>query len=90
MSTAPIDDLYDHVKNWAGAVQEIIYGLRKGSADGKILKQALYVREPTSQWFDTRPECPGSGIILIGDSVHSTLPHQGQCTMIRMSIRLYP
>ncbi|KAI1372071.1 FAD/NAD(P)-binding domain-containing protein [Hypoxylon crocopeplum] len=78
LSTAPIDDLYAHVQDWTGAVQEIVAGLRKGSADGKILKQALYVREATAKWFDVRPECPGSGVILIGDSVHSTLPHQGQ------------
>ncbi|KAH8892674.1 salicylate hydroxylase [Thozetella sp. PMI_491] len=78
LSTAPIDDLYEHVKDWTGAVQEIISGLKKGSADGSMLKQALYVREPTQKWFDVRQDAPGSGIILIGDSVHSTLPHQGQ------------
>lgn len=78
LSTAPVDDMYEHVKDWTGAVQEIVEGLRKGAVDGKILKQALYVREPTAQWFDVRPDCPGSGVILIGDSVHSTLPHQGQ------------
>lgn len=78
LSTAPVDDLYEHVKGWTGAVQEIIAGLRKGSEDGKILKQTLYVREPTDKWFEVRPESPDSGIILIGDSVHSTLPHQGQ------------
>lgn len=78
LSTAPIDDLYEHVKDWDGAVQEIIAGLRKESPDGKILKQTLYVREPTAKWFDVQPSSPGSGIILIGDSVHSTLPHQGQ------------
>ncbi|EMR66246.1 putative salicylate 1-monooxygenase protein [Eutypa lata UCREL1] len=78
LSTAPVDDLYEHVKGWDGAVQEIIAGLRKGSPDGKILKQTLYVREPTAKWFDVQPSSPGSGIILTGDSVHSTLPHQGQ------------
>ncbi|CAK7208879.1 hypothetical protein SCUCBS95973_000263 [Sporothrix curviconia] len=78
LSTAPVNDMYEHVKDWTGTVQEIVEGLRKGSADGKILKQALYVREPTAKWFDVRPDAPGSGVILIGDSVHSTLPHQGQ------------
>lgn len=78
LSTAPVDDLYEHVKDWTGAVQEIIHGLRKSSDDGQILKQTLYVREPTAKWFDVRSDSPGSGIILIGDSVHSTLPHQGE------------
>ena len=77
LSTAPVDDMHEHVKDWTGAVQEIVAGLRKGAVDGKILKQALYVREPTAQWHDVRHDCPGSGVILIGDSVHSTLPHQG-------------
>lgn len=77
LSTAPVDDLQAHVHDWTGAVQEIVTGLRKGSADGTILKQALYVREPTAKWFDVRPDCRGSGVVLIGDSVHSTLPHQG-------------
>lgn len=78
LSTAPVDDFYEHVKDWTGAVQEIISGLRKSSEDGNILKQTLYVREPTVKWFDVQPDCPGSGIVLIGDSVHSTLPHQGK------------
>lgn len=78
LSTAPVDDLYEQVKDWNSAVQEIIAGLRKGSPDGKILKQTLYVREPTAKWFNVQPSSPGSGIILVGDSVHSTLPHQGQ------------
>ena len=78
MKTTSVDDLYKHVKDWTGAVQEIISGLRKGTPDGNILKQALYVREPTSKWFEVRPDNPGSGVILMGDAVHSTLPHQGQ------------
>ncbi|KUI66626.1 Salicylate hydroxylase [Cytospora mali] len=78
LSTAPVDDLYEHVKDWTGAVQEIVAGLRKGSQDGKILKQTLYVREPTEKWFEIQPDSLSSGIILMGDSVHSTLPHQGQ------------
>ncbi|KAH8676224.1 salicylate hydroxylase [Xylariales sp. PMI_506] len=78
LAKAPVDDFYEHVKEWTGAVQEIISGLRKGSSDGNILKQALYVREPTAKWFESRSECSEAGVILIGDSVHSTLPHQGQ------------
>ncbi|CAK7238135.1 hypothetical protein SEUCBS140593_010361 [Sporothrix eucalyptigena] len=78
LKTAPVDDMYEHVSDWTGAVQEIVEGLRKGSSDGMILKQALYVREPTTKWFDVRPGAPSSGVVLIGDSVHSTLPHQGQ------------
>lgn len=82
LSTAPVDDLHEQVKDWCDAVQEIISGLRKGSSDGKILKQTLYVREPADKWLKTDPEHPGSGIILIGDSVHSTLPHQGEYTKL--------
>ncbi|KAE8553856.1 hypothetical protein EYB25_002394 [Talaromyces marneffei] len=78
LDKAPIDDFFEHVKDWTGAVQEIIAGLRKGHPDGRILKQTLYVREPTDKWFATETSSPSSGIILIGDSVHSTLPHQGQ------------
>ena len=75
LAKAPIEDLYAHVKDWTGAVQEIVSGLRKGHPDGLILKQTLYVRQPTEKWF--RTDRPDSGIILVGDSVHSTLPHQG-------------
>ena len=78
MKAAPLDELRDHVKDWTGAVQEIIAGLRKSSLDGRILKQALHVRAPRDKWFDVCPSSPGSGIILMGDAVHSTLPHQGQ------------
>lgn len=76
LSTTSVDELYEHVKEWNPEVQEIIEGLRKYSTDGQILKQALYVRQPTEKWFHV--DSPESGIILIGDSVHSTLPHQGQ------------
>ncbi|KAF2105978.1 salicylate hydroxylase [Lophiotrema nucula] len=79
LATAPVDDLNEHVKDWCPAVQEIIYGLRKGAnKDGEILKQTLYVREPTEKWWHMEADARGSGIILTGDSVHSTLPHQGQ------------
>lgn len=77
LATAPIDDFYEHVKEWTGAVQEIISGLRKGSPDGQMLKQALYVREPTDKWYHVEAKSESSGIVLLGDSVHSTLPHQG-------------
>lgn len=77
LKTAPVDELHEHVKDWTGAVQEIISGLRKGSSDGKILKQALYVREPTEKWFAVQ-QGSNSGMVLMGDSVHSTLPHQGK------------
>ncbi|KAF2497401.1 putative monooxygenase [Lophium mytilinum] len=77
LAKAPVDDLYEHVKDWSPAVQEIIHGLRKGAEDGKILKQTLYVRDPTPKWYSAQSS-QKSGIILIGDSVHSTLPHQGQ------------
>ena len=90
MKTVPVDNLHEHVKDWTGAVQEIVSGLRKGTPDGSILKQALYVREPTPKWFEVRPDSPGSGVILMGDAVHSTLPHQGQgaCQAIESAVAL--
>ena len=80
LAKAPVDELYEHVKSWTGAVQEIITGLRKSHPDGLILKQSLYVRAPTEKWF--RIDSADNGIVLIGDSVHSTLPHQGQSHII--------
>lgn len=77
LATAPVDDMYEHVKDWTGAVQEIIHGLKKASPDGQMLKQALYVREPAAKWFEAGSKSSGSGIVLLGDSIHSTLPHQG-------------
>jgi hypothetical protein len=98
LSTAPIDDMQEHVRDWTRPVQEIIEGLRKGSPDGKMLKQVLYVREPTPKWFSIQPDHPESGIILIRDSAHSTLPHQGTlypfsiiaCTLIARNNMLIP
>lgn len=78
LAKAPIDDFHEHVKDWTGAVQEIIAGLRNGHPDGQMLKQTLYVREPTEKWFAVEGSEASKGIILIGDSVHSTLPHQGK------------
>lgn len=75
LAKAPIDDLHEHVKGWNRHVQEIIAGLRKGSDDGLMLKQALYVRQPLDKWFAT--DSRGGGTVLLGDSAHSTLPHQG-------------
>ena len=77
LATAPVDDLHEHVRDWTGAVQEIIHGLKKESPYGQMLKQALYVRSPADKWYDAEPESPGAGIVLLGDSIHSTLPHQG-------------
>jgi len=76
MSRSDIDSLQEHVRDWCPQVQHIIEGLRKASPDGKMLKQALYVRDPIDKWY----EMGGSdaGIILLGDSAHSTLPHQGK------------
>jgi salicylate hydroxylase len=82
LGKAPVDDLYEQVKDWSPEVQEIISGLRKSAPDGMILKQTLYVREPTAKWYDVEKETPESGIILIGDSVHSTLPHQGESIVL--------
>lgn len=89
LATAPVDDLEAHVKDWCPAVQEIIHGLRKGANEnGEILKQTLYVREPTEKWWQVEDDATGSGIILIGDSVHSTLPHQGKLSMFHLSYLL--
>jgi salicylate hydroxylase len=90
MATAPIESLQDHVKDWCPLVQELIEGLRKNSQDGKMLKQALYVRNPVDKWFHAEESNPSVGIVLVGDSVHSTLPHQGQgtCMAIESGIAL--
>lgn len=82
MSRSEIDKLHDHVKDWCPAVQDIIAGLRKSSPDGKMMKQALYVRKPVDKWFEMNGSDASSGIILLGDSAHSTLPHQGQAAFL--------
>jgi salicylate hydroxylase len=44
-----------------------------------MLKQALYVRDPIDKWYEMKEGGQkDAGIILLGDSVHSTLPHQGK------------
>ncbi len=78
LASAPIDDLHEHVRDWASPIQELIEGLRKSSPDGQMLKQTLYVRDPTDKWYHTEKGQSSSGIVLVGDSVHSTLPHQGE------------
>lgn len=77
LSTSPIDNLEAHVGDWCPQVRDILAGLRKGSPDGKMLKQALYSREPLDKWYEMKHGRGDSGIILLGDSAHSTLPHQG-------------
>lgn len=77
LSRSDIDNLHAHVADWCPQVQHIIAGLRKGSPDGKMLKQALYSREPLDKWYEMKPGRCDSGIMLLGDSAHSTLPHQG-------------
>ncbi|KAH8650928.1 putative monooxygenase [Tricladium varicosporioides] len=95
MAKAPIDKLAEHVVGWTDTVQEIIEGLKKGAERNKIgeeimLKQALYVRSPIEKWFSVQADHPASGIILLGDSAHSTLPHQGQgtCMAIESGVAL--
>lgn len=78
MATAPIDELQEHCTDWAGPIQELIQGLRKSSPDGRMLKQALYVRAPNDTWFHVEESNHSHGIVLCGDSIHSTLPHQGK------------
>jgi salicylate hydroxylase len=77
MARSDIDDLHKHVKDWCPAVQDIIAGLHRESPDGKMMKQALYSRKPADKWYELSGESNSSGIILLGDAVHSTLPHQG-------------
>jgi salicylate hydroxylase len=77
MSRSEINRLHEHVKDWCPAVQDIIAALRKSSPDGKMMKQALYVRKPLEKWYEMNEGNAASGIILLGDSAHSTLPHQG-------------
>lgn len=78
MSRSDIESLYDHVKDWCPAVQDIIAGLHQTSPDGQMMKQALYVRDPLNKWYEVNDDSNASGIILLGDSAHSTLPHQGE------------
>jgi salicylate hydroxylase len=84
MAKALVDKLAEQVEGWCSTVQEIISGLRKSAERGGngdlILKQALYVRDPIPKWYEVEAEHKGSGIILLGDSAHSTLPHQGKLT----------
>ncbi|KGO68501.1 Monooxygenase, FAD-binding [Penicillium italicum] len=90
MSRSDIDSLQEHVRDWCPEVQHIIAGLRKSSEDGKMLKQALYVRDPIEKWYEMKSELKDAGIILLGDSAHSTLPHQGQgtCMAIESGVAL--
>lgn len=78
MSRSDIDSLQEHVRGWCPQVQDIIAGLRKSSPDQKMLKQALYVRDPINKWYEMKEGQKDAGIILLGDSAHSTLPHQGR------------
>ncbi|KAJ5112271.1 hypothetical protein N7532_000316 [Penicillium argentinense] len=90
MSRSDIESLHQHVRDWCPQVQDIISGLRKGSPDGRMLKQALYVRDPLDKWYEMKDGQKDAGIILLGDSAHSTLPHQGQgtCMAIESGIAL--
>ncbi|KAJ5105440.1 hypothetical protein NUU61_002787 [Penicillium alfredii] len=90
MSRSDIYSLQEHVRDWCPQVQDIIAGLRKSSPDGRMLKQALYVRDPLDKWYEMKEGQKGAGIILLGDSAHSTLPHQGQgtCMAIESGIAL--
>lgn len=78
MARSDISSLHEHVKDWCRQVQDIIEGLQAGSPDGRMLKQALYVREPIEKWYEMKEGQNDAGIVLLGDAVHSTLPHQGK------------
>lgn len=77
MSRSSIDDFEKHIEGWTGACQDIVAGLRKDVSDGMMLKQALYVRDPLPTWYEVNEKRSNCGIVLLGDSAHSTLPHQG-------------
>ncbi|KAI9737954.1 MAG: hypothetical protein M1834_009324 [Cirrosporium novae-zelandiae] len=80
MARASIGSLEAHLDGWCQEVQDILEGLKRGSGDGMVLKQTLYVRSPVEKWFEVQETHPECGVVLVGDSVHSTLPHQGQGT----------
>ncbi|KAJ5661998.1 uncharacterized protein N7477_009614 [Penicillium maclennaniae] len=90
MARAEIETLHEHVKDWCPQVQDMIKALHKGSPDGRMMKQALYVRDPIAKWFEIAEGQSNAGIALLGDAVHSTLPHQGQgvCMAIESGIAL--
>ncbi|KUM61464.1 hypothetical protein ACN42_g5660 [Penicillium freii] len=75
MARAEITNLHGHVRDWCPQVQDIIAGLQAGSPDGRMMKQALYVRDPLAKWSEMNEQ--NAGNIFLGDAVHSTLPHQG-------------
>lgn len=89
MATAPIQDLQEHVKDWASPIQELIAGLHKASPEGMMLKQTLYVRDPVEKWFHMEGSNSPNGIVLVGDSVHSTLPHQGTSDFLLEIVRTW-
>lgn len=75
MSKATVESLEQHVKDWNVHVRNIVAVLKNTTEGGQIMKQALCIRSPTEKWYD-------GGVVLLGDSVHSTLPYQGQrCCM---------
>ncbi|KAJ5919366.1 hypothetical protein N7466_010309 [Penicillium verhagenii] len=90
MARSEISTLQEHVKDWCPQVQDLIKGLEAGSPDGRMMKQALYVREPIAKWYEMKDGQKDAGIVLLGDAVHSTLPHQGQgvCMAIESGIAL--
>ena len=75
MATAPVESLEKHVAQWCPAVQDLILGLKRSDEIGEIMKQALYSRDPIDKWFETNGS--QSGVVLMGDACHTTLPHQG-------------
>jgi salicylate hydroxylase len=77
MARAEISTLHEHVRDWCPQVQDIIKGLELGSPDGRMMKQALYFRDPLAKWYEMN-NAKNAGIVLLGDAVHSTLPHQGK------------
>ncbi|KAF7713187.1 Uncharacterized protein PECH_000500 [Penicillium ucsense] len=54
------------------------------------VQHIVAVRDPSKKWFHVKHGQRSSGVILLGDSAHSTLPHQGQgtCMAIESGIAL--
>lgn len=74
MTKAPVSELEEHVKDWHPLIsKDLINALKETAQESGIMKQTLYVRTPNEKWYE-------GGVVLLGDSIHSTLPHQGQGT----------
>ena len=85
VSRSKVDTLHEHLHDWCPQVQDIVKGLHVSCRDDCMMKQALYVRDPVDKWYEVG-DAQDTGIVLLGDAVHSTLPHQGESELL---IRLH-